>query len=535
MGEVYEGVHLQLDRPVAIKVLHGDLSDNEAFVTRFAREARTAARLEHPNAVHIYDFGALESGAAYLVMEFIEGATLREVIRRNGRFSLPTALEMLRQAASAVGAAHARGIVHRDLKPENMMVRRDDAGGASLKVVDFGLAKMLEGQTSSLTNRSELIGTPKSMAPEQFSGAKAHERVDVSALGCVYFEMLAGRAPYEGTLIEIVGKHVYAEVPALASFDVDVPEPIEAVVRRALEKDPANRIASAAELVRELEEAAGPEVANAAPMPLAIPERSAFVSGSGDTPSELPTRRAPVARDVAAGTETRYADDARDAETRLRADDPPTVLVPGHGGDEDSEAVTTPMTIARMTSAASLPSGAGGEKEILRPASARKMTVAVLGALVLAGVTATGFWSTQPSGEAPTAEPTAAPTAAPTAEPAIVTQPTEPAIAPPAAEPPAEPPTPSEAATPAPPAQPRAAKRQPAKKRSSSVGQEDEFNFDGGSGENVVVHVPPGLSPQQAREFRRAMRQLEIKRRAAEKRQREIPRPPEPDPDPDEP
>src|SRR6185369_860769 len=197
-----------LDRPVAVKVLHGDLVSDESFSARFAREAKTAAKLEHPNAVHVYDFGSLEDGSAYLVMEFVDGVTLREVLRRNKTLPLAVVVDLVRQAAGAVGAAHARGIVHRDIKPENMMVRAGDDGRPVLKVVDFGLAKMLENQTSQLTNGSELIGTPKYMAPEQFSGDRVDERADIYALGCVLFELLAGRPPFEGTFVEVVGKHV---------------------------------------------------------------------------------------------------------------------------------------------------------------------------------------------------------------------------------------------------------------------------------------------------------------------------------------
>ncbi len=294
MGEVYAGTHLRLERTVAIKVLHGDLSDNASFVARFAREARTAAKLEHPNAVHVYDFGSLEDGSTYLVMEFIEGVTLREVLRANGRLDPGTAIDLVRQAAGAVGAAHARGIVHRDLKPENMMVRQDESGKAVLKVVDFGLAKMLENTTSQLTNKSELIGTPKYMAPEQFQAATVDGRADVYALGCVLFELLAGRTPFEGTFIEIVGKHVYADVPMVADFGVELPTELEAVIRQALQKDPEQRLATASEFVRELDAVAGTSQLETAA--LTIPIRAADTAAAGGAvpaPDEGETLRAP--------------------------------------------------------------------------------------------------------------------------------------------------------------------------------------------------------------------------------------------------
>ena len=293
MGEVYAGTHLRLERAVAIKVLHGDLNDNASFVARFAREARTAAKLEHPNAVHVYDFGSLEDGSTYLVMEFIEGVTLREVLRANGTLNPGIAIDLIRQAAGAVGAAHARGIVHRDLKPENMMVRQDETGRLVLKVVDFGLAKILENSTSQLTNKSELMGTPKYMAPEQFQATSVDGRADVYALGCVLFELLAGRTPFEGTFIEIVGKHVYADVPMVADFGIELPEAIESVIRKALTKDPGQRLPTAGDLVRELDAAFGTTTFESAGVTIPLRTVDTAAPVHVPTPDESETLRAP--------------------------------------------------------------------------------------------------------------------------------------------------------------------------------------------------------------------------------------------------
>ena len=320
MGEVYAGTHLRLERAVAIKVLHGDLNDNASFVARFAREARTAAKLEHPNAVHVYDFGSLADGSTYLVMEFIEGVTLREVLRANGTLNPGVAIDLVRQAAGAVGAAHARGIVHRDLKPENMMVRQDETGRLVLKVVDFGLAKMLENTTSQLTNKSELMGTPKYMAPEQFQAATVDGRADVYALGCVLFELLSGRTPFEGTFIEIVGKHVYADVPMVADTGVEIPEAIESVIRKALEKDPEKRLATAGDFVRELDAALGTTTFESAGV--TIPLRETVTASARvvvPTPDESDTLQAP--------------DGLADDDDPLRTRRDPRLSTPVNGGE----------------------------------------------------------------------------------------------------------------------------------------------------------------------------------------------------------
>ncbi len=252
MGEVYAGSHIRLDRPVAIKLLRAELSTDQSLALRFSREARAAAKLEHPNAVAVYDFGSLEDGTAYLVMEYIDGVSLRELMRQEGPSTPERAVSLIRQAAAAVGAAHAQGIVHRDIKPDNMMVRVDDAGEPTLKVVDFGLAKILEGGTQ-LTSAGDWLGTPKYMAPEQVSSDTVDARADVYALGCVLFELLAGRPPFIGTATEVAFKHAVQPVPTFASLGVAAPAGLEEVVRRTLEKDPNERTASAADLLDELD------------------------------------------------------------------------------------------------------------------------------------------------------------------------------------------------------------------------------------------------------------------------------------------
>jgi serine/threonine protein kinase len=424
MGEVYFGTHVQLERPVAVKVLHGDLVADESFAARFAREARTAARLEHPNAVHVYDFGSLESGSAYLVMEYIEGVSLRDVMRRNPRISLATVLELMRQAGGAVGAAHVRGIIHRDIKPENMMVRAGDDGRPVLKVVDFGLAKLLENQTSQLTKGSELIGTPRYMAPEQFSGGRVDERVDVYALGCVLFELLAGRTPFEGTFMEVAGRHVFAEVPSFASLGIELPAAVEAVVRHALEKDPAKRTATAPELVRELEAAcASTEVldrgdAITIPLPPPIPTVSQQSEvATGLDPNAFATRAANVETPTDDDFATRRSDSADVAPVAGVPSHPPTQVL--------EEAAVDPNTrVARPARHTAL--------ELEPPVPSRRRPWAGIVAVASAGVIGFGalaYWlghqgpvvpqTTAPAITAPTpaVEATAVPAPVPTPTP----------------------------------------------------------------------------------------------------------------------
>src|SRR4051812_2564367 len=251
MGTVYAARQLQLDRQVAIKIVRPELMTDERAVARFNREARAAARIEHPNAVRVYDFGSSPEAGTFIVMEYVEGVPLRTLMRRSKFVPIDVAVEVIWQAASAIAVAHATGIVHRDLKPENLMVRVSDEGAITVKVVDFGLAKLVEGEVSQITSPAELIGTPRYMAPEQFEGDRVDERVDVYALGVILYEMVAGRPPFDGTFVEVVGKHLYAEPPTFASIGVDAPPGVEAVIRAALQKRPDLRTPSVLALARD--------------------------------------------------------------------------------------------------------------------------------------------------------------------------------------------------------------------------------------------------------------------------------------------
>src|SRR6478735_9524748 len=198
MGEVWLAEHAMLGRRAAVKVLLPEFSMKQEIVTRFFNEARAATAIADPGIVQIFDFGHHVDGTAYIVMELLDGEPLDKRLARNGALPVTDALRIMRQVASSLGAAHARGIVHRDLKPENIFLIRDPEvpGGERAKILDFGIAKLI-GENQVKTQTSVVMGTPGYMSPEQCRGAgKVDERADIYALGCVLFAAIAGRPPF---------------------------------------------------------------------------------------------------------------------------------------------------------------------------------------------------------------------------------------------------------------------------------------------------------------------------------------------------
>jgi serine/threonine protein kinase len=249
LGIVYGATQLSLDRPVAVKVLHGTASSRREAAQRFEREARTVAQLRHPHVVTIYDFGVAPEVGAYIVMELVAGRSLRAEIGESGQLSPRHALVLIDQISSAVQAAHEVGIIHRDLKPENVVVEITGDGPVA-KVLDFGIAKLqgdlFEG-TERLTASGARLGTPRYMSPEQCEGRALDPRSDIYSLGCILFELLAGRPPFLGaTAAEVILDHLRHEPPMPSSIVRDVPEAVEAALMRALAKDPDARYASVA-------------------------------------------------------------------------------------------------------------------------------------------------------------------------------------------------------------------------------------------------------------------------------------------------
>ncbi|HEX5058635.1 MAG TPA: serine/threonine-protein kinase [Kofleriaceae bacterium] len=255
MGSVWLAEHAMLGRRAAVKLLHPSYSSHQEIVQRFFNEARAATSISDPGIVQIFDFGNQPDGQAYIVMELLEGEPLDTRLERQGRLPIDETLRIMRQVASSLGAAHARGIVHRDLKPENIFMVRDPevVGGERAKLLDFGIAKLGE-QSGVQTQTNMIMGTPAYMSPEQCRGAKHIDaRSDVYALGCVMFTLLTGRPPFtaEGHGDWIV-MHITQPAPRLASVLPHASAMLDQLVAKCLEKDPNARFANGAELAGAL-------------------------------------------------------------------------------------------------------------------------------------------------------------------------------------------------------------------------------------------------------------------------------------------
>ena len=259
MGVVLSGEHTQLRQPIAIKVLAPKYAADRQFRARFLREARAAASLSSDHAVRIIDVGTTAEKLPFMVMERLDGESLEARLER-GPLSVPTTLDIVAQALSAVTDAHARGLVHRDLKPGNLFLTPKDDGTLRVKVLDFGISKsMLEVDASasdaSLTAPRALLGSPLYMSPEQLRDASGVDaRTDVWAMGVVIFELLSGRAPFETSSIpELYAKILNEPTPSLRALVPNVSVELEAVVTRCLEKDRSRRFTDAADLARAIE------------------------------------------------------------------------------------------------------------------------------------------------------------------------------------------------------------------------------------------------------------------------------------------
>jgi len=286
MGTVYRGRHLLLDRTVAVKVLHPEILTVEGSLERFFREARMAAATEHPNIVTVYDFGKLPNGGAYLVLEFVEGKNLRILLQEQGALPLSLALPILREVCAAVEFAHRRNIIHRDLKPDNIMLKRRDDGSATVKVLDFGLAKTVEDAetSSSITRTGELVGTPAYMSPEHCSGEDLDARSDLYSLAVIAYEMLVGQPPFRGRVAAILTAQIQKPPTPLRELNPDVPPVLEEAVLTALAKKPSDRPASVAEWWNRLE-AAYVAAYGAKPsptIPLSLPAPAPFKAPDGN-------------------------------------------------------------------------------------------------------------------------------------------------------------------------------------------------------------------------------------------------------------
>ena len=274
MGAVYRATHLGTKRTVAVKVIHPQLSTHDQFVARFRREAEAAGRLRHPNVVDVTDFGIAHTGngpVAYLVMEYLDGCTLAEIVSEEGALPIAWVIDILEQVCAAVEEAHRAGIIHRDLKPDNIWLEPNGRGGYTVKVLDFGLVKLAQQdeigrgftpinadlsefsdesatliKSDSLTAIGSVMGTPSYMSPEQCRGEQLDTRSDIYSLGVVAYRLLTGETPFAGPPQEVIELHKTAEPPPIREKNRRLPRKMARLVMSALAKEPAERPQSAA-------------------------------------------------------------------------------------------------------------------------------------------------------------------------------------------------------------------------------------------------------------------------------------------------
>ena len=283
MGEVYLGVNEPLGQRVAVKFLSRKYTDNEQVIMRFLNEARSYCKVSHPNAVTLLDYGQHTDGALFLLTEFVEGRSLTDTVFEDGPLSPRQAMVLGMQCAEVLGAAHRQGVIHRDLKPDNLMLMSGEGDRYNVKVLDFGIAKMVDDERGQVTETGSVFGTPEFMSPEQAQGHEADPRSDLYALGIILFYAMTGRLPFtDESQYKILEAHIKTGPPRPSEVsEIDVPLGIEAVIMKCLNKDPSGRFQNAEELVAALEE-----------------ERSKLRSGSsvqpkpdasGDSPSKEPS------------------------------------------------------------------------------------------------------------------------------------------------------------------------------------------------------------------------------------------------------
>ncbi|WP_437623552.1 serine/threonine-protein kinase [Sorangium sp. So ce1151] len=395
MGTIYRGEQIPLGRPVAIKVLIPNQASRQLdpnFHKRFFLEASILARLQHPNIVTVFDYGRIEADDQdrfFMAMEFLEGETLFRRVRRQGRLPPPEAMRIARQIARGLREAHKHGVVHRDLKPSNIMLVSNEDSEEAVKILDFGLVKQLGDDSEELTQQGAFLGSPRFMSPEQISHGKVDLRTDIYSLGVILYQMLCGKVPFESEKsIQILMAHLQQPVPRMKERnpDVDIPEPLEALVMRCLAKDPDGRPATMDALIQGLGECArgmgvttafgGTQITSFESLPgVQISSRSSTMQAL----KEAVTLPAPSTDDEASG--------------------------------RTSGVGTGPGGVA-AASANTAKDGAGAQAA--RPGGRKAMILAAIGAVVVAAVV---FVMTRSSAESVATTPPPTPGPAPTAAP----------------------------------------------------------------------------------------------------------------------
>jgi serine/threonine-protein kinase len=326
MGVVVAARHLQLDSVVAIKFLLPAILENEEAVRRFAREARAAVKIQNEHVARVTDVGALENGAPYMVMEYLEGSDLSALLRAQGRLSVEESVDFVLQASEAIAEAHSLGIIHRDLKPANLFLVRRSDGSRTVKVLDFGISKMNDMNGPAMTRTASMMGSPFHMSPEQLTDARDVDvRTDIWALGVILHELVSGQLPFPSSSLGQVCMAILQAPPTpLRRARPDVPPGLEAVVLRCLEKDRSLRFSSVVELAQALAEYAPPRArtsieriahvlsfSNTSSVASSVPQRPAMNSPRVETvavsaPDEMPHPRIETVLVTASGVQAAW-------------------------------------------------------------------------------------------------------------------------------------------------------------------------------------------------------------------------------------
>jgi eukaryotic-like serine/threonine-protein kinase len=289
MAEVHRGRDIRLGRDVAIKVLRADLARDPSFLNRFRREAQAAAGLNHPSIVSVYDtgedVGAEGTTQPYIVMEFVEGRTLRDILKAEGRLPARRAMEIVADVAGALDFSHRAGLIHRDVKPANVMITRTGA----IKVMDFGIARAVADSSATVTQTANVIGTAQYLSPEQARGESVDARSDVYSTGCLMYELVTGVPPFQGdSPVAVAYQHVRENATAPSSRVPGLPRALDSIVMKALAKNPLNRYQSAGEMRTDLQRALADQPVSAEAV-MTDAERTQFISRT-PPPTPIPPR-----------------------------------------------------------------------------------------------------------------------------------------------------------------------------------------------------------------------------------------------------